>query len=101
MFAQIDWSPILKIYGPLGVGCALAIILVRALLSYIKRQHDEHAKALHEQTVEARAERDYGRQAREREAAAFISTLKDQGELIKEGFDEVLQELRVRDSRRK
>lgn len=53
-------------------------------------------------TIEdARKERDYMRQQREREATAFVESMKHRDELMEKGFDEVLRELRNNSPRRK
>ena len=89
---QVDWDVFAKTYGPLGVVFMLAVVGIIAGAKMVR--------SLIMGTIEdARRERDYMRQQREREATAFIQALKDQGELMKDGFDEVLREMR--DHRRK
>lgn len=110
LLTQIDWTPILKIYGPLGVFCAIAILLVTRLLKYIQKQHEDHIKVtqvLVEDTRtaaqaladDARKERDYSRQLREQEVNKFIESLKFRDEKMERGFDEVVRALQ--ETRRK
>ena len=84
---QVKWDEIGKTWGPLGVVFVLALMGIvfgaRAIKGIVLGTIDD-----------ARKERDYMREQREREANAFIQSLKDQGELMKEGFDEVLREIR-------
>lgn len=83
----IDWSVIAKTWGPLGVVFVLAVIGIVAGAKTVK--------SLILGTIEdARKERDYMRQQREREATAFIESMNRRDEMMKEGFDEVLHELR-------
>lgn len=87
--AQIDWTLVGKTWGPLGVVFVLAVVGIVAGAKLVK--------GLILGTIEdARKERDYMRLQREREATAFIESLKKQGELMREGFDEVLREMRSR-----
>jgi hypothetical protein len=101
---QSDWPTVLKTFGPLGLGCLLAIGLVKALLDYIRRQHEAHAKALQDAKIEqvaalekvvddARKERDYSRQLREMEVNKFIDSLRFRDEKMERGFDEVVRAL--------
>jgi hypothetical protein len=99
VFAQIDWSPLLKIYGPLGLFCAIAILLVSRLLKYIQKQHDEHVEAVQGIAEDARKERDYSRQLREQEVNRFIESLRFRDEKMERGFDEIVRALQ--ESRRK
>jgi hypothetical protein len=102
---QMDWAPLLKIYGPLGLGCALAIFLVARLLKYIQKQHEQHiavTAALAEETRkaaqsladDARKERDYSRQLREQEVNKFLESLRFRDEKMERGFDEIVRVLR-------
>jgi hypothetical protein len=99
LYLQTDWPGLLKIYGPLGVFCGLAIIFVKVLLNYIKNQHREHVQVLQGQAEDARKERDYSRQLRELEVNKFIDSLKLRDEKMERGFDEVVRALQ--DTRRK
>lgn len=84
---QVDWEIVAKTWGPLGVIFVLSVIGIVAGARMVK--------ALILGTIEdARKERDYMRQQREREATAFIQSLEKRDELMKEGFDEVLREIR-------
>ena len=110
LLTQIDWSPVLKVYGPLGVFCAIGILLVSRLLKYIQKQHEDHiqvTQALAEETRraaqaladDARKERDYGRELREQELNRFIESLRFRDEKMERGFDEVVRALQ--ETRRK
>ena len=89
LLQQIDWESVGKTWGPLGIIFIIAVVGVVAGARAIK--------SIILGTIEdARKERDYMRAQREREATAFIQSLKDQGEMMKEGFDEVLREMRSR-----
>lgn len=91
---QIDWSSIGKTWGPLGVVFVIAVIGIVAGARLVK--------SLILGTIEdARKERDYMRQQREREATAFVDSMKHRDELMEKGFDEVLRELRNNNPRRK
>lgn len=84
---QTPWSEVAKTWGPLGIGFVFAIVLTAALLRL--------GKHLLTTTIDdARKERDYMRQMRERELERFIESLKLRDELMKDGFDEVLREIR-------
>lgn len=99
LLTQMDWSPLLKIYGPLGLFCAIAILLVTRLLKYIQRQHEEHIEAAQALAEDARKERDYVRQLREQEVNKFLESLKFRDERMERGFDEVVRTLQ--ETRRK
>lgn len=89
-----DWAAIGKIYGPLGLICFVLIFLVwKGLLPYIKSQHEEHVKALQSTIQEARSERDYSRQLREKEVDKFLGSLKLRDEKMEKGFDEIVRAL--------
>lgn len=89
---QVDWDAVGRLWGPLGIVFVLAVLVVLAILKL--------AQKLVMGTIEdARKERDYVRQQREREADKFIESLKVRDELMRDGFDEVLRE--IRDTRRK
>lgn len=96
---ETDWTPLLKTYGPLGVFCAIAILLVTRLLRYIQRQHEEHIKLSQGLAEDARKERDYVRSLREQEVNKFIESLRFRDERMERGFDEVVRTLQ--ETRRK
>lgn len=94
LLQQVDWEAIGKTWGPLGVIFVVAIFGIVAGARMVK--------SMVLGTIEdARKERDYMRQQREREANAFIQSLTTRDELMKEGFDEVLREMRDNHPRRK
>lgn len=110
LLTQIDWAPVLKIYGPLGVFCAAAILLAVRLLKYIQKQHEDHIritqaladetrKAAQALTDDARKERDYSRELREQEVDKFLESLRLRDEKMERGFDEIVRALQ--DARRK
>lgn len=90
---QIDWDSVGRTWGPLGVAYVLFLACTVAALKL--------GKALIQGTInDARNERDYMRQMREKEADKFIESLRLRDELMKAGFDEVLRELRSRRNNR-
>lgn len=92
MTEQFNWTEVGRIWGPLGIVFVIAVLFVIGGARVVK--------ALILGTIEdARRERDYMREQRNKEAQAFIESLRVRDELMKEGFDEVLHELRG--SRRK
>jgi uncharacterized membrane protein len=91
---QVNWETVGKTWGPLGVVFVLAVLGIVFGAKAIK--------GIVLGTIEdARKDRDYMRQQREREATAFIESLRQQGEMMKEGFDEVLREIRGNSTRRR
>jgi hypothetical protein len=98
---QMDIDAILKAHGMkgvlivLGVGALIAIGRgVRAAMQMIKARIEASDKALADVVTDARAERDAARSQREREANAFLQSLKDQSIEMRTGFAEVLREIR-------
>lgn len=82
------WAEVGRTWGPLGVVFVLAVIGIVAGARVVK--------SLILGTIEdARKERDYMRGQREKEVLAFTQSLAVRDELMKEGFDEVLRELRT------
>jgi len=89
-----DWASVAKVYGPLGVFCLIAVILVwKGLLPYIKSQHEAQVAALQATIQDARNERDYSRQLREKEVDRFLESLKLRDERMENGFDEIVRAL--------
>lgn len=110
VLTQIDWGPVIKVYGAWGVVFAIAVLLGRALLKYIQKQHelhinaaqalaDEAKKAAQAVADDARKERDYTRTLREQEVNKFLESLKLRDEKMEKGFDEIVRVLQ--ESRRK
>lgn len=89
LLSQVDWPELLKTAGPMGVIFILAVLGVVAGARVVKG-------LILGAIEDARKERDYMRQQTERQATAFIQSLEKQGEMMKEGFDEVLREVRSR-----
>jgi hypothetical protein len=91
---QVNWETVGKTWGPLGVVFVLAelglVFCAKAIKGIVLGTIED-----------ARKDRDYMRQQREREATAFIESLRQQGEMMKEGFDEVLREIRGNSTRRR
>jgi hypothetical protein len=91
--ATVDWAAIGRTWGPLGIVFVIAVVGIIA--------GSRMVRSLILGTIEdARKERDYVRQQREREATAFIQSLEKRDELMKDGFDEVLREIRGAPRRR-
>lgn len=85
--AQIDWARIGQVWGPLGVGFVVLLVLVIAGAKWFK--------SLMETTIaDARKERDTARAANEAQANKFLESLKIRDEIQEKGFDEILRELR-------
>lgn len=87
MVEPISWSEIGRVWGPLGLGYVLLLLMVVAGAKWFK-------SSLTSTTEDARRERDYARQQRERESDKFLESLRVRDELMKKGFEEVLHELR-------
>ena len=98
---QMDVDAILKAHGMKGVlivlGAGALIAIGRAakvVAQMLKSRIEASDAALAEVVKDARSERDSARAQREREANAFLASLKDQSAEMKRGFDEVLREVR-------
>lgn len=83
----MDWDSIGRLWGPLGVGFVLFILLA---LGLFRAGH----KLLNETIEDARKERDSANARSERQADKFLESLKVRDDLMKDGFDEVLREIR-------
>lgn len=101
VLAQLNIDAILKDHGIKGVVIVLGVAALYALgraakvvAQMIKSRIEASDAALAEVVKDARAERDSARQQREREANAFLASLKDQATEMRRGFDEVLREIR-------
>lgn len=101
MLLQLNIDTILKDHGMKGVAIVLGVGALVALgraakvvAQMIKSRIEASDAALAEVVKDARSERDSARQQREREANAFLASLKDQATEMRRGFDEVLRELR-------
>ena len=102
---SISIDTILKEHGMKGVFIILGISAlvalgkaVKVVAQMIKSRIEASDAALAEVVKDARQERDSARQQREREANAFLQSLKEANAEMRRGFDEVLRE--IRDSNR-
>lgn len=93
LLLQYDWPSIGKTWGPLGIGFVLGLILVAALLKAAKQ-------VLLSSVEDARKERDYMRQIRERELERFLESLKSRDDKMERGFNEIVAALRNNKIRR-
>ena len=85
---QINWELVAKTWGPLGIGFVLLLVLIVGGAKWFK-------STLIGSLDDARKERDYMRQQREREADKFIESLRYRDEIMRKGFDEILSEMRA------
>lgn len=92
--AQIDWARIGQVWGPLGIGFAVLLILVVAGARWFK-------SSLEATIADARKERDAARAANEAQAVRFLESLRLRDEIQEKGFEEILRELRSNNTRRK
>jgi hypothetical protein len=74
---EINLESLLKLYGPLGLGFGLLVLLVwKKLLPYIEKQQADNRNILTSALEDARKERDLMRQLREREVEKFLESLR-------------------------
>lgn len=102
----------LKLYGPMGLLAGLLILVIwKALLPRIDRQQEENRGILTATLEDARKERDRerenARQEREEsrkmieaQANKFFESLSLRDKIQKEGFDEILREVRKQPPRK-
>lgn len=96
----------LKLYGPMGLLAGLLILVIwKALLPRIDKQQEENRAILtatlddarkerDRERENARQERDESRKAIETQANQFLESLQLSYKIQKEGFDEILREVR-------
>lgn len=94
LLQQVNWETIGKTWGPLGIGFVAFILIVIVGFKVVKQ-------IILGTIADARQERDYARQQREREADAIVGALKENSRVMTEGFDEVLREIRGNQPRRR
>jgi hypothetical protein len=92
--AQIDWTQVGQVWGPLGILAVLFLVLVVAGAKWFKSTMDTTL-------ADARKDRDAARQANETQANRFLESLKIRDDIQEKGFDEILRELRNTTPRRK
>lgn len=85
--AQIDWTQIGQVWGPLGVGFVLLLVLIVAGARWFK-------STMEGTLADARRERDAARVANETQANRFLDSMTKRDEIMEKGFDEILHELR-------
>lgn len=89
LLQSVPWENVARLWGPLGIIFLIAVLGTVAGARMVK--------GMILGTIEdARKERNYMREQREREATAFIQSLNKRDEMMKDGFDEVLREIRDR-----
>lgn len=91
---QIDWARIGQVWGPLGIGFIVLLVLVVAGAKWFK-------SSLEATITDARKERDAARAANETQVGRFLESLKLRDEIQEKGFEEILRELRNNQTRRK
>lgn len=96
----------LKLYGPMGLLAGLLILVIwKALLPRIDRQQEDNRNLLtatledarkerDRERENARLERDESRKVIESQANKFLESLRLRDEIQKDGFDEILREVR-------
>ena len=85
--AQIDWTQIGQVWGPLGVLAVLFLLFVVAGAKWLK--------GFVEGTLaDARRDRDAARTLNETQANKFLESMARRDEVMEKGFDEILRELR-------
>jgi hypothetical protein len=92
--AQIDWSQVGQIWGPLGLGFVLLLLLIVAGAKWFK-------STMEGTLADARKERDAMRDLVNTQANKFLDSLKIRDDIQEKGFDEILRELRNTNPRRK
>lgn len=92
LLTQINWETVGRVWGPLGIGFVLLLVLIIAGARWFK-------STMEGTLADARKERDTMRQQVESQADKFLESLKLRDEIQEKGFDEILRELR--NSRRK
>jgi Zn-dependent oligopeptidase len=71
-----EWEPILKLWGPFGIILiGLIVFIWKRLLPDQEKSRAEYKSALDSALEDARRERDYARQQREKEVDKFIQSL--------------------------
>lgn len=87
--AQIDWTQIGQVWGPLGVGFVLLLVLIVAGARWFK-------STMEGTLADARRERDAARVSNETQANRFLDSMTKRDDIMEKGFDEILNELRSR-----
>jgi hypothetical protein len=71
-----EWEPLIKLWGPFGlIVVGLILFIWKKLLPDQEKQRAEYQTALNSALDDARRERDYARQQREKEVDKFIQSL--------------------------
>lgn len=84
---SIDWAEAGRVWGPLGIGFILLLVLIVAGAKWFK-------STMETTLADARKERDAARAANEAQASRFLESLRIRDEIQEKGFDEILRELR-------
>lgn len=85
-----EWEPLLKLWGPFGViVIGLILFIWKKLLPDQERQRAEYEKALNSALEDARRERDYARQQREKEVDKFLDSLRYRDEQFRQVADAI------------
>jgi len=87
---EINGESLIKFYGPLGlIIFGLGIFVWKWLLPRLDKRDEEYRLAINAALSDARAERDYMRQQREKEVDKFLDSLKYRDEQFKSIADAI------------
>lgn len=84
---EIPWEQVAKLWGPLGLGFTVLLVLIVAAAKWFKA-------TLEGTITDARKERDAARQYNEAMTSRFLESLDKRDDVMERGFDEVLKEIR-------
>lgn len=87
LLTQVDWTQVGQVWGPLGVGFVLLLVLIVAGARWFK-------STMEGTLADARRERDAARISNETQASRFLDSMTKRDEIMEKGFDEILYELR-------
>lgn len=92
-----EWEPLLKLWGPFGViVIGLIVFIWKKLLPEQEKQRAEYKAALDSALDDARKERDYARQQREKEVDKFLDSLRYRDQEFKVVADAISERRRTR-----
>ena len=98
---QTEWPELIKTVGyPTAILIVFGLVVKFGVWPWFKQQLAEKDAALKNAIEDARSERDYMRQLREKEVQEFIDSLRLRDEKMERGFNEIVIALRESKSRR-
>lgn len=87
---DLNLDSLLKIYGPLGLMLGVLILVIwKKLIPYIEKQRADYQAVLNSALEDARSERDYVRQLREKEVEKFLESLRYRDEQFRAVADAI------------